>query len=352
MAFACEERTVALIILTGIHKFIPVKHLSDNPDPEYCNKEIRKLKRKLRKSYSQRKESVVKQTKFTQLAKELLNAKKKAQENYLNKLFKGEQNGWGEFYKYVKRRRKDDYSSPPLKNDFNQFIVQDREKAEKLNSYYATVFGRRAIIPNLVSVENTGQFSIKPRDIRRRISKLKTRKSVGPDGIAGDMLKLGGEAMISYLVRIFEISINNGTVPRDWKDAIVVPIYKSGSRSETKNYRPVSLTSVVCKQMEHLISTYLRKHWNDLNWLHNCQHGFRGGYSCESQLVTVCQDLADGIDSNSQVDAVIIDFSRAFDVVPHDILLVKLQSPGVDFRVLQWIKEFLTCRTQRVRVGE
>ena len=177
----------------------------------------------------------------------------------------------------MKRRRKENYSSLPLKNDRNQFIVQDSEKAEKLNSYYATVFGKRTIIPHLASVENTGQFSIKPRDIRRRITKLKTHKSVGPDGIAGDVLKLGGEAMIPFLVRIFEISINNGTVPRDWKDAIVVPIYKSGSRSDTKNYRPVSLTSVVCKQMEHLISAYLRQHWDNSNWLQNCQHGFRGG---------------------------------------------------------------------------
>jgi len=70
-------------------------------------------------------------------------------------------------------------------------------------------------------------------------------KSVGPDNIAGDILKMGGEVMVPYLARLFDISINNGTIPGDWKKALVVPIYKGGFRTVVQNYRPVSLTSVV-----------------------------------------------------------------------------------------------------------
>jgi len=73
-------------------------------------------------------------------------------------------------------------------------------------------------------------------------------KSVEPDHIPGAILKMGGEAMIPYLARLRDITNNNGTIPRDWKKAIVVPIHKGGDRSVVKNYRPVSLTSVVCKQ--------------------------------------------------------------------------------------------------------
>ena len=69
-------------------------------------------------------------------------------------------------------------------------------------------------------------------------------KSVGPDGIPGAILKMGGEAMIPYLARLLDITINNGTIPRDWKKAIVFPVHKGGDRSVVKNYRPVSLTSV------------------------------------------------------------------------------------------------------------
>jgi hypothetical protein len=80
------------------------------------------------------------------------------------------------------------------------------------------------------------------------------------------------------------------------KKAIVVPIYKAGDRSAVTNYRPVSLTSVVCKKMENVIAGYLRQVWEKIEWLYEGQHGFRTVYSCESQTVTVCQDIADSLD--------------------------------------------------------
>jgi hypothetical protein len=81
------------------------------------------------------------------------------------------------------------------------------------------------------------------------------------------------------------------------------------------------------------------------------QHGFRPGYSCESQVITVYQDSADSLDNGSRIDAVIIDFSKAFDLVPHDGLLTKIAASEVDPRIVIWIREFLLGRTQRVRVG-
>ena len=74
----------------------------------------------------------------------------------------------------------------------------------------------------------------------------------------------------------------------DWKKAFVIPIFKGGDRSVVRNYRPFSLTSVVCKQMEHVIAGYLRYVWEMSGWLYEGQHGFRPGYSCESQVVMVC----------------------------------------------------------------
>ena len=85
-------------------------------------------------------------------------------------------------------------------------------------------------------------------------------------------------------------------------------------------------------------------------WLYEGQHGFRPGHSCESQLVTVCQDIADTMDKGVRTDAIIIDFSKAFDLVPHDRLLKKLGQSGVDLRVVAWIKESLLGRSQRVRI--
>jgi hypothetical protein len=124
-----------------------------------------------------------------------------------------------------------------------------------------------------------------------------------------------------------------------------------GDRSLVTNYRPVSLTSVVCKQMGHVIASYVRQVWDKSDWLYEGQHGFRPGYSCKSQVITVCQDIADSLDNGDRVDAIINDFSKAFDLVPHCRLLTKIADSGVDSRVVVWIRGFPLGRTQRVRVG-
>jgi hypothetical protein len=88
------------------------------------------------------------------------------------------------------------------------------------------------------------------------------------------------------------------------------------------------------------------------DWLYEGQHGFRPGYSCETQVITVCQDIGDSLDNGDKIDAIIVDFSKAFDVFPHGRLLTKIANLGVDSRVVVWIREFLQGRTQRVRVSK
>jgi hypothetical protein len=126
---------------------------------------------------------------------------------------------------------------------------------------------------------------------------------------------------------------------------------QGGDRSLVTNYKPVRLTSVVIKQMEHVIASYLRQVWDENDWLYEGQHGFRPGYSCESQVITVFRDIADSLDNGYRFDAIIVDFSKAFDLVPHGRLLTKIANSGVDARVVVWVREFLLGRTQRVRVG-
>ena len=103
--------------------------------------------------------------------------------------------------------------------------------------------------------------------------------------------------------------------------------------------------------MEHVISSYLRQVWDKNDWLYEGQHGFRPGYSCESQVITVYQDVADSMDNGDKIDAIRVDFSKAFDLGPHGRLLTKIANSGLDSRLVVWIREFLLGRTQRVRVG-
>ena len=89
----------------------------------------------------------------------------------------------------------------------------------------------------------------------------------------------------------------------------IFPIYKGGVRSAVTNYRLISLTSVVCKQLEHVTAGYLWQVWDKNDWLYEGQHGFTQGYSCESQDFTVCEDIADSLDEGFGIYSIIIDFS-------------------------------------------
>ena len=141
-----------------------------------------------------------------------------------------------------------------------------------------------------------------------------------------------------------------GELPRDWSLANVAPIFKKGNRVLAENYRPVSLTCITCKLFEHIVCRHILDHVEDHKILTNLQHGFRSGRSCETQLITTTHDLLSSFNSKSQIDVAILDFSKAFDTVPHAGLLGKLEHYGIDSKILLWITNFLNNRKQRVVV--
>jgi hypothetical protein len=183
---------------------------------------------------------------------------------------------------------------------------------------------------------------------------MRKNKSVGPDGISIDLIKMGGIEISNYINYLCNVTINNGVLANDWKKANVTPIYKGGDKGQIENYRPVSLTSVVCKILEKIIAQCFWDFWESTNWLSDFQHGYRKGHSCETQLLGFCQEIADSIDEGIEVDAIVVDLSKAFDKVDHDRLLEKmLKLPSiVDSRVYFCVEHFLKGRSQKVKVGE
>ena len=147
---------------------------------------------------------------------------------------------------------------------------------------------------------------------------------------------------------LFKASLHQGKIPQDWKTANVAPIFKKGESNKPSNYRPISLTSIVCKVLEHIIHSQIINHFDKYSLLTSRQFGFRKSHSCESQLLLTVDDLARGLRDGEQIDAVLLDFSKAFDRVPHERLLLKLHFLGVRGKLLSWIRDFLTGRTQRV----
>ena len=139
-----------------------------------------------------------------------------------------------------------------------------------------------------------------------------------------------------------------GAVPSDWTKALVTAIHKKDSKSNPANYRPLSLTSLCCKVMEHIILSHIAKLLAANNILINQQHGFRQRFSCETQLISAVNDWAKCINSRSQTDVILLDFSKAFDSVPHQCLLLKLDYYGICGKTAAWIKAFLSSQVVSV----
>jgi hypothetical protein len=307
------------IVFEGTERFVSHKILKQNLDPEYY-KEVKCLKVKVRRAYGRRKLDEHYEAELKRLSMKLLTAKRSAQETFLSAVLQNESKTWLEFYTYVNRQKGYKENTPMIKDGNGGHITNPVGKANNLNNYYASVFSSERDIPETNSTYSEKPFTIKTNIIRKRLAKIGRRKSVGPDCIPGEILKMGGEAT----ARLLDMTIKNGTIPSDWKQAIVVSIYKGGDCLVLNNYRPVRLTSVVCKQMEHAIAGYIRQVWEDSDWFYEGQHGFKPGYSCKSQIISVCQDISDSLD-----EAVRLDYSR----------------------VVVWIREFLIGRSQTVRVG-
>ena len=124
------------------------------------------------------------------------------------------------------------------------------------------------------------------------------------------------QSATGWLVFIFQQSLNLNAVPLDWTKALIIAVFKKYNKSLPSNYRPISLTSICCKVIEHVVLSHMAKHLAKNNIIIDQQHGFRQRLSCETQLITTIHDWARSINVRSQTDAILLDFSKAFDSVP------------------------------------
>ena len=129
------------------------------------------------------------------------------------------------------------------------------------------------------------------------------------------------------------------------------PIFKKWDKTCSGNYRPFSLTSVVCKLFEGLIRDGSCDHLNQNKLLSDCQFGFSKGRSCVTQLLITINDWMTELDDSIPVDAVYLDVRKAFDTVPHKRLMIKLKGYGITGNILEWIQDFLSRRHQYVNIN-
>lgn len=281
---------------------------------------------------------------------------REARHKYENNIVKNMKKEPKTLYKYIRSQQRVKDGIPPLVSEHG-FTETDQEASEVLQKFFQSVFVQEG---NTVHPEFSDQvnqediidnFDITPEAVRQELESLNVNKAAGPDGIPNIVLKQCATQLTQPLVKLFRKSLQTGTLPLDWKNAEIIPIYKKGQRSLPSNYRPVSLTSQVCKVMERIVKKVLVNHLNTHDLISEHQHGFTSRKSCQSNLLESLEQWSRILDEGKALDVLYLDYQKAFDSVPHKRLVKKLHCYGVRGKILNWIESFLHGRRQQVSVG-
>ena len=198
------------------------------------------------------------------------------------------------------------------------------------------------------TTQELSEFELSVNEVAECLNNLNTAKACGRDGIPACLLKECSQHIAPCLCDLFNHSLHHGRVPSEWKAADVTPIHQKHSKELAENYRPISLLPIIGKMLERCVCRRLYDHV--IKFISHTQHGFLRNRSCITRLLQVLHIIGEIMDNNTQTDILYLDFAKAFDSVDHGLTLAKLKLYGVKGRVLEWFRDYLTGRTQRVVV--
>ena len=280
------------------------------------------------------------------------------------------------FWDYVKRKRNGTNNLVSL-NVGDEVLTDDSSIASSLNSYFSSVFTTEdlanmpsleptacekldvTVIPKLwgnkvvivvVVVVVVDVISCTSGEVMKYLKSLKPNKSPGPDCISPVILRSCASELAPLISYLVNEPFQFGHLPDDWRSADIVPLHKKGSKHLRENYRPISLTSIVFKISEKIVRNKITSFWQNQVVINKNQFGFLQGRSTTTQLLSTIHDFAKSRNSSYATDVIFLDLAKAFDSVPHERLLIKLRSLGLEENLLNWLRHFLTCRKQRVVV--
>ena len=238
-----------------------------------------------------------------------------------------------------------------------QTFTSDADIANSLNNFFCNI---GSTISSKVSTTDT-HFSkflvnqnecsffltkVTRQEVLNEISRLKSGKPAGHDGIKPDIIKECFESLVDPLTHLHNTSFETGVFPDIWKIAKVIPVFKQGDRSDEDNYRPISLLSCFEKVLERLMCKrmldFLKKH----KILYKLQFGFRENHSTSLALIEALNEIYLKLDEGKFVLGVFLDLKKAFDTIDHKILLSKLEHYGLRGVASNWLCSYLSNRKQ------
>ena len=222
-----------------------------------------------------------------------------------------------------------------------------------MNTFFHSVFNPSDIepptsfpTPSKTLDTQLSEIELIEEEVAAVLRNLDPNKASGPDGIPCRLLKEVAHKITPSLCRLFNLSLSLGVVPSEWKFAKISPVFKKEDPSIESNYRHISLLCLLSKVLERCVFNHCYYHLSPL--LYHLQHGFLRGRSTVTQLLEVYHNIIETVASRKEVDTIYLDLSKAFDKVPHSLLLLKLNSYGISGSPLSWFSSYLTGRYQRV----
>jgi len=263
------------------------------------------------------------------------------------------------FYRFTKSQMKSRASGiAALKRRNDTWCTSDQDKATLLCENFATYFitddGNAPDFPSRVPPDvEISEVLFTPEKVRHFLAKLPTKYSRAPDGYPAAFLKNLASVICEPVATLFTVCFREGILPDIWKTALVTPVYKrKGSASDPQNYRPISLTCFLCKVFETIMRQDIATFLYQNRLISREQYGFLAKRSTTTQLLATFNFWTRAVDERHSVDAVFLDFTKAFDQVSHLKLLLKLSAYGIRGALLSIILDFLIGRTQSVVIGD
>ena len=341
----------------ALNASVPKKTVINNSKAPWVTKHVAKLSVKKRRSWDRFKNTrTPRDYEIYKIDRNIFNeAKLSAIRRYENNIIANKKVNRKQYYRYISRNKKYLNNCITLMNDNGILESNEQICADILNDHFSSVFTLGdSLIPNSdtgVYYPEMNRILFTESAVFSKLKNIDISKSHGPDDIPGCILKNCSDIFAPILTKLFNKIYECGTVPSCMKLANVVPIHKKGDRSLKNNYRPVSLTPIIAKIFESFLYDNIIEHMRSNRIITDKQHGFLKNHSTNTNLLYFWEDITTMADNTKEFSVIYTDFSKAFDSVPHDLLLFKLGKYGISGINWQCLRSFLRGRKQRVMVN-